>query len=208
MACIVHEAGPHARGICVLARFVAKPAHVHLVAMQRVLAYLHNTRTLGLRFSPTVSSGIQTYTDADWSSRLSTAWAVIMLYGCAIHWHTRLQRSVSHSTAEAEYVAASMAVRELIFLREVLQDMGVSVDSPTPLLMDSKSAIDMAFDPVAFKKTKHILRDAYYLRDLTAREVVRPEHVPSARQVADIFTKQVARPIFVELRGVLVSPTE
>ena len=70
---------------------------------------------------------------------------------------------VSHSTAEAEYVAASMGCREEIFVSELMEDLGHKVNKPMPIYLDSKSAIDMAFDPVSFKKTKHILRDAYYL---------------------------------------------
>ena len=71
-------------------------------------------------------------------------------------------------------------------------------------MLDSRSAIDMAFDPVAFKKTKHILRDAEYLRDLVAREVVVPRYVPSAEQIADAFTKPLPRQVFQALRALLV----
>ena len=190
----------------VLARFVSNPAHAHFVAMQRVLTYLHNTRDLGLRFAPHVAKGLEVYTDADWSTKFSTAGCVAMLYGCPVHWHTRLQRSVSHSTAEAEYVAASMAARELCFLRELLLDMDKLPVGPTPMLMDSKSAIDMAFDPVAFKKTKHILRDAEFLRDMVAREVTVPRHVSSADQLADGFTKALPRLVFLAMRDRLVQP--
>ena len=70
--------------------------------------------------------------------------------------------------------------------------------------LDSKSAIDMAFDPVAFKKTKHVLRDAEYLRDLVAKEVYAPEHVSSAEQLADIFTKALPRPVFATLSARIV----
>ena len=108
----------------VLARFVSNPAHVHFLAMQRVLTYLHATRELGLMFHPQSSAALVVYSDADWSTRFSTAGGIVYFYGCPIHWHTRLQRSVSHSTAEAEYVAASMAAREVIFIRELLLDMG------------------------------------------------------------------------------------
>ena len=60
---------------------------------------------------------------------------------------------------------------------------------PTPLLLDSKSAIDLAYDPVAFKKTKHILRAANELRDKVARDVFTPTYVEAAEQRADMLTK-------------------
>ena len=93
-------------------------------------------------------------------------------------------------------------------MRDLWLDLGHLPGGPTPLLMDSKSAIDMAFDPVAFKKTKHIMRDAEYLRDVVAREMFVPRHVCSAEQVADAFTKPLARPTFVALRDRLVQQAE
>ena len=80
---------------------------------------------------------------------------------------------------------------------------GIQVSTASPLYLDSKSAIDMAFDPVAFKKTKHILRDAEYLRDLVAKLVFTPMHVVSAEELADIFTKALGRPAFPYLSGKL-----
>ena len=65
--------------------------------------------------------------------------------------------------------------------------------------MDSKSAIDMAHDPVAFKKTKHIMRESHYLRDLVARLVYKPQHVLSANQLADVLTKALPRALFVQI---------
>ena len=183
----------------VLARFVANPAHAHFVAMQRVLAYLHWTRGHELEFKPQRDGELLVYSDSDWATRFSTSGCLIAFAGCAIHWHTRLQKSVSHSTAEAEYIGASMAAREACFVRDLLSEFRSLRPGPTRMLLDSKSAIDMAFDPVAFKKTKHVLRDAEYLRDLVAREVFKPEHVPSSRQLADAFTKALPRLVFAAL---------
>ena len=112
-----------------------------------------------------------------------------MLSGCPVAWYSRLQRSVSHSSAEAEYAAASMAAREGIFLREVMSDMGLSYGSPTPLFIDNKSAIDMSFDPIAFKKTKHILRAAHFLRDLCDRQFFQVIWIAGTQNPADLFTK-------------------
>ena len=76
-----------------------------------------------------------------------------------------------------------------MWLRDLLDDLGFSVTQPTPLYLDSKAALDLAADPVAFKKTKHILRHAYELRDRVARRCFAPEYVKSADQLADILTK-------------------
>ena len=188
----------------VLARFVSNPGGPHYTAMQRTLAYLYHSATHGLLFKPDKCDLI-VYSDADWSTKYSTSGGICYVHGCPVHWHTRLQRSVSHSTAEAEYIAASMAARETVFLRELLVDLHVSTKQTTEMKLDSKSAIDMAFDPVAFKKTKHILRDAEYLRDLVARETFKPTHVASADQRADTFTKQLPRMPFLAIRDHLVS---
>jgi len=61
------------------------------------------------------------------------------------------------------------------------------------------SACGMAFDPVAFKKTKHILRAAEFLRDLVTREVVSVEHISGVVMLADILTKAASRGVFVDL---------
>ena len=57
--------------------------------------------------------------------------------------------------------------------------------------------------PVAFKKTKHILRAAEFLRDLVARDVVRLQHLPGKVMVADLLTKAVARALFASLMDLI-----
>ena len=49
-----------------------------------------------------------------------------------------------------------MAARDGVFLRDLLDELGLMQAGPTVLYLDSKSAIDLAFDPVAFRRTKHI----------------------------------------------------
>ena len=114
-----------------------------------------------------------------------------------------MQKSVSRSSAEAEFIGASAAAREGMFHRDVLTDLDALPSGPTILNLDSKSAIDLCFDAVAFKKTKHILRDAEFLRDVVARLVFTPKHVVSAEMLADIMTKPLPRVTFVRLRGLL-----
>ena len=81
--------------------------------------------------------------------------------------------------------------------------MGVAVEGPSVIHSDSKSAVDMAFDPVAFKKTKHILRAAEFLRDLVVRGVITLQHVVGTSMLADVLTKAVSRPVFLALLKML-----
>ena len=184
----------------VLARFVSNPARVHYAALQRVLAYLQGTSSLGLTLRPDADIPLTVYADSSWAERFSTSGGLIFVHGALVAWWSRLQRTVAHSSAEAEYIAASLAAREGCHVRALCIDFLVKLGGATPLRLDSKSAIDMAHDPVAFKKTKHIMRESFYLRDLVSRHVYAPEHVPSEQQLADLLTKALARALFVHLR--------
>ena len=130
-----------------------------------------------------------------------------MLHGVPVscRWWTRRQKSVSASTSEAEFFAASLASREGVWVRDLLADIGLGVTRPTPLYLDSKNAIDLTNDPVSFKLTKHILRHAYELRDRVAREVFRPEFVETEKQLADILTKALRSGVHLELVSQLLA---
>lgn len=173
----------------ILARFVSNPGQAHYKAMLRVLAYIHHTKDRVLLLAPDTDPNVVVYSDASWLASFSISGGLIYYHGCPVNWWSRRQRSVSHSSAEAEYFAASAASREGIYIRDLLEDLAMPVSGPTPLLLDSKAAINLASDPVAFKKTKHILRAAHELRDRVARGIFTARYVEAANQLADILTK-------------------
>ena len=115
-----------------------------------------------------------------------------------VYWFSKTQKSVSLSSAEAEFFGAMMAARDIMFIRDLMMDLGI-VLATCLIQSDSKSAVDMSLDPVAFKRTKHILRAAEFLRDLVAREVITCAHLPGKIMIADVLTKACSRPIFLEL---------
>ena len=97
-----------------------------------------------------------------------------------------------------------LAARDAIFIRELIVDLLRSPFSvPTTIFTDSKSAIDMSFDPTSFKKTKHILRAAYFLRDLVAKDVFRLKHLPGIYMIADVLTKALGRALFMRILHLL-----
>ena len=101
--------------------------------------------------------------------------------------------------------AIALATAEVTWLRWLLEDFGISVSMPTPLLSDS--AID--HDSVKHELTKHIGVDAYYTRAQVQDDVIALRYVPSELQVADFFTKaqtRVQHRFFISKLSVCDSP--
>ena len=175
--------------VSLLARFCSNPGPDHYAALMRALGYLRRTRNYVLRIAPRPADEVVIYSDASWLTKNSVSGGLILVWAVLVAWWARLQKSVSASTCEAEAFAAALASREGIYVRDFMDDIGFTVTKATPLMLDSKSAIDLASDPVAFKKTKHILRHTYELRDRVARGVYVPMYVETESQLADVLTK-------------------
>lgn len=152
---------------------------------------------------PKVSLPLRAFVDADWATKFSVSGGLIDFMGSPVHWLSRAQRSVSMSSTESEFFAASLVVKEVIFFRDLLADLGLSCNGPTEMFTDNRGVVDLSVDPVAFKKTKHILRAAQFVRDVALRRVVKLTWVAGTRNPADLFTKSVALAPFRKLIGML-----
>ena len=182
-----------------LARFMTNPGPSHFKAAIRVLLYLRDTTDRALVMRPDPTRGLESFVDSSWATKFSCSGGMFFFHGCLFHWFSKMQRSVTLSSAEAEFFGTMLATKEVIFIRELLIDLGFIIDAASVIKCDSKSAVGMAFDPVAFKKTKHILRAAEFLRDLVTRGVVSVEHISGVVMLADILTKATSRGVFVDL---------
>ena len=185
-----------------LSRFMTNPGRPHWHAALRVLIYLRDSPDNDLVFAPNAILPFQVYVDSSWETKFSSSGALFFFMGCLLDWFSKKQHSVSLSSAEAELFGVMLAARNAIFIRHLLVSLSSAFlqnKGPTRIFCDSKSAVDLSIDPVAFKKTKHILRAAEFLRDLVARLVVEVTHVPGNVLIADILTKPVSRMQFVQL---------
>lgn len=118
------------------ARVLANPGPHHVRAATRVLLYLRNTKTRALVYQPHKDILLDTYVDSDWSVKFSCSGAMYFLHGCLFHWFSKLQRSVSLSSAEAEFFGAMMCARDLVFVRDLLLDLGFTLSTPSPIYSD------------------------------------------------------------------------
>ena len=186
-----------------LSRFMTNPGPLHFAAAVRVLCYLRDSPRRDLVFSPDHALPLLAHVDSNWEAQFSCTGALLFYFGCPIHWFSKTQRSVSLSSAEAEYFGAMLAAREVLFVRDLLVDLNLRPSGPTLLCSDSKSAVNMSLDPVAFKKTKHIMRAAAFLRDLVAKEAIAMRHVPGDAMLADFLTKAMGPAPFCRLLALL-----
>ena len=98
----------------------------------RLLAYLQSAGSRPLVFAPNSARGLDTYVDSSWATRFSVSGCLIfyMYHGCLFHWFSKMQKSVSLSSAEAEYFGAMMAARDLIFARDLLVELAIPLGGP------------------------------------------------------------------------------
>ncbi|KAK2985410.1 hypothetical protein RJ640_002990 [Escallonia rubra] len=145
--------------VCICARFEACPKESHLSAVKRIFKYLSGSLNLGLWYPRSSSLDLVGFSDSDYAGclvdRKSTSGTCQFLGDALMSWHNKKQTYVALSTAEAKYVAARSCCAQVLWMRQTLQDFGVSIDH-VPIMCDSSSAIDISKNPVQHSRTKHI----------------------------------------------------
>ena len=115
---------------------------------------------------------------------------------------SKKQNFVSLSTTKVEYIAARNCCSQLLWMKKLLIDYGISQDTMV-VYCDNSSVIDISKNPVQHSKTKHIEIRYHFIRDLVERKIVTLEYIPTKCQNADIFTKPLDRSKFKTLRQVI-----
>ncbi|RVX10177.1 Retrovirus-related Pol polyprotein from transposon RE1 [Vitis vinifera] len=111
-----------------------------------------------------------------------------------VHPQIGVPPQVARSSAEAEYRAMALATCELIWLRQLLQELRFGKDEQIKLICDNQVALHIASNPVFHERTKHIKVDYHFIREKIASGCVATSFVNSNDQLADIFTKSLRGP--------------
>lgn len=128
-----------------LDRFSSAPRQTHWTSIKRVVWYLNGTMEKRISYKPGRTLKIQEYLDSDFAGdhadRKSTTAYIFLVSGGAILWRSKQKPIVALSTSEEEYVATSTAVREAIWLKEVVKEMGLAVDIAIRLRVDNRTSL-------------------------------------------------------------------
>lgn len=163
----------------------------HWKAAKRVLRYLKGTSTYGLVYEKT---GLPLFgmVDADWGAntidRRSYSGFAFILAGAPISWEARKQRTVALSSTEAEYIAISEATKEAMFLRDILNNIGIECEC-VELFNDNQGAIKLTQNRNFHSRTKHIDIRHHFVRDMCEQGVIKLKYLSTDKMPADVLTK-------------------
>jgi histone deacetylase 1/2 len=194
-------------------QFLSHPTTTHMQAVKRILRYVAGTIHHGLRFQPSSDKSLIAFSDSDWAgcpdTRRSTTGFVIFYAGIPVSWVSRKQHTISRSSCEAEYRAVSSTVTELLWLQQLLDELGVILPHPPKLMCDNVSTTYLATNPIFHSRTKHLAIDFHFVREKIASGLLDLRYVPTNLQVADVLTKSLSSSQYASLRDkLLVAPPQ
>ena len=212
-----------------VSRHMHEPNATHMNAAKRILRYLKESSDCGLVYTNTYKKSshvnttwtprdhhvknneiiIEAFCDADWGGdlddRKSTTGYCVFINGCLVSWYTHKQPTVALSSAEAELMGAVDVVKEIKWMKQMLEEMNFQVRTPVIVNIDNQSAMKIAENDVDHSRTKHIDIKNHFIKNEINDKMIELKWVATENQIADIFTKGLGYPTYNKLKNVLVS---
>jgi hypothetical protein len=189
-----------------LCKFMSNPGPVHWTALKHLLRYLKGTATQGLQFdfSAETELGLHGFSDASYADCPDTSRSTlgyVFYYGAAIiSWSSKLHSFVTTSTNHSEYMAFAQAAKEAQWMIYLFDDLEPTAKhSPVPIFVDNSGIIAIVQNPVDHAANKHIRINYHFARELAEQQIIAPQRVPSADNLADLLTKGLSAPAFAKL---------
>ncbi|KAJ1583776.1 hypothetical protein NDA15_006675 [Ustilago hordei] len=192
--------------VSVLTRHMHEPSQEHYQAAQQVLHYLKGTKDVGLVYRGNMSQEpLIAHSDVNWASdatiqRRSTLGSVALVYGNPVAWKSATQKCVSLSTIEAEFIAATEATHEVLFLKQLLHLIGIATGTPT-VYSDNTGCIQVSKDPAQHWKLKHIDTKYHFIHNNVQEGRVQIKYMDTTRNLADVLTKPIRRQAIQQARS-------
>jgi hypothetical protein len=181
---MIHTRPDICYAVITMSQFMTEPRQRHWVAAKHILRYLRGTITYGLRYTSNDGLFLHGYADADWAGspmdRKSTSGYCFSFGSAMISWSSRKQGSIAQSIAEAEYIAASDASKEAVWLRKLVFGLFGDKLETTVVHCDNQSCIKLTENPIFHDRSKHIDMRYHYIRDLVQRKTVKLQYIATS----------------------------
>ncbi|GJW31919.1 retrotransposon protein, putative, ty1-copia subclass [Tanacetum coccineum] len=184
-----------------VSRYQQNPGKLHWVAVKHILKYLRNTKDMFLVYggNPDTELDVTGFCDASWQcdkdDTKSQTGYVFIVNGGAVDWKSKKQTTIAMHATQSEYMAASEAAMEAVWIRKFVGDLGVmpSINKPINMYCDNSAAIIFANEPGVMKGARHFLRRYHYVREQVESGEIKLIKVHTDKNLADAFTKALPR---------------
>ena len=177
--------------------------NAHWKAMLRTIKYVLNTESKALKLQPKPKNGLffmewlsNSNFAEDKETRTSVYGYILYFCGAPIATKSKLGRSVTQSSTEAEYFAISEIAKEILFTKQLLDTIGIKIELPIIIRVDNVGAIFLANNFSIGQRTKHIDIRAHFIREYIEDDILKLVFIRSEDNDADIFTKNLSEDIF------------
>ena len=191
-----------------LSKAMHEPNTDHVKELLRVIQWVIQTPTIGLKMKPEVDKDadgnviwkIKGMCDATWGSDpddgRSISGYIIFLNSVPIAWKSKTQASVVLSSAEAEYVSSTEMVKEMLWIKQMLEFLELKIELPMKVYIDNISAIHMVRNNIGNSRTRHMNIKVHFVRDLHEDNIIEYIFLRSEENTTDILTKNPTRQEF------------
>lgn len=191
----------------VVSRYMESPKESHLKAVKHILRYIKGTIKYGLVYRKGGDRKLVGFSDSsngmDLDDRKGTTGTIFYFSGKPITWSSQKQHTVSLSSCEAEFIAATMAACQALWLRSLLKELTGWKQERVKLYVDNSAAIALMQNPVFHGRSKHIDTRYHFIRECIERDQIEVEHIRGEEQRADPLTKALPRVKFIKMRDLL-----
>jgi hypothetical protein len=187
-----------------VSRFMQRSTTEPQQAVKRIIRYVAGTLDHSLYYLRCPREAhLVGYSDSDHAGNIDTSKStsgILFFFGkCLVSWQSVKQQVVALSNCEAEYIAASTASTQAIWLVRLLSDLLDRDTRAVELRVDSKSALALAKNPVFHEQSKHIWVRHHFIRGYLEEGSIKAGYINTKYQLVDLLTKPLGRIKFLEL---------
>ena len=200
-----------AYAVSILSRHLVRPCSKVIAGARRVIVYLYHSRDFTIKWSSSRAEQCAGTTNIlfgsvdasfamDEATRRSHGGFINFVNHGAVSWKSGLQQIVTLSSCEAEYIALCSEVCEVMYLRNLMRELGFMQEESTLIWEDNRAAIALAENEVSSAgRSKHIDLRFRFVAEAVKDGIVRVRYTPTDTNHADLFTKSLTTATFERL---------
>ncbi|GJU40292.1 hypothetical protein Tco_1193249 [Tanacetum coccineum] len=185
----------------ITSHFQQNPGEPHWTTVKTILKYLRNTKDMFLVYggNPEAELRVYCYCDAgfetDRDDTKSQIGYVFILNGGAVDWKSSKQSTTAMSATEAEYIAASEAGMEAVWIRKFILRLGIvpTINEPIKMFCDNSATLHFVYEPGVHKGVRHYHRRYHYVRECIKLGNIKLLKVHTDDNLADLFMKALSK---------------